>query len=149
MLWCLLVQEDFKLSQVLSKLAEIASEYKSKGSFRFRPYYNLPSRNPSISEQNSGVNINGTLHYKTMVNLDIFDMNTEVRNLPTTELEVVNVIEGFTRNGSDYRSGFPPPSRDPDEEEKQSDSLPSEEAKTRYTESTPCDYTYEVYKHIS
>lgn len=141
----MIVQENLKLSQVLSKLAEIAGEYKSKGSFRFRPYDNFFSRSPNILEQNSTTNVNEALHYKTMVNLNIFDMNTEVRNLPTNDLELVNVIEDLTRNSSDYRSSFAPlPSKDRAEEEKQ-----SEETSECYTENKPCDYIYEVYHHIS
>jgi hypothetical protein len=89
-----MMEENSKLMNVLDKLGEYANEYRGKDCFGFRPYENAPSSSQSAFGLPSTNDFKEFLHYKTMVNFNIFDMNTEVRNLPTNELEVVNnVIE--------------------------------------------------------
>jgi len=96
------MEENSKLRDVLDKLEEYTNEYKGKDCFGFRPYKDIPSRSQSAFGPQSTNDFKEFLHYKSMVNSNIFDMNTEVRNLPTNELEVVNnVIEEIRRKSSE------------------------------------------------
>lgn len=79
MTWRLIVEENSKLRDVLDKLGEYTDEYRAKDSFGFRSYDNTPSRSQSAFGLESANGLKELLHYKTMVNSNIFNINTEVR----------------------------------------------------------------------
>lgn len=102
---CLMMHKDTKLSDVLDKLAEYTKDYKAKQNYSFVPYVN-PIRSQSVYESRSTPSIGRLfttdfkefLNYETMANSNAFDINTEVKNLPTNELEVVKNLVGTQKN---------------------------------------------------
>lgn len=101
----LMMHRDAKLSEVLDKLAEHTKDYKAKKNYSFVPYVN-PRFSQSVYESRSTPSIGRLfttdfkefLNYETMANSNAFDINTEVKNLPTNELEVVKNLAGVQKN---------------------------------------------------
>jgi hypothetical protein len=96
-----MMRRDATLANVLDKLAEHVQEYKAVESYGFRTYVNS-SRSQSVLGSRSTPSIvrlfttdfKEFLSYETMAGASVFDMNMEVKNLPTTDLEVVKSTAG-------------------------------------------------------
>lgn len=94
------MQRDATLTEVLNKLAEHVQEYKT-GEYGFRAYIN-PSRSQSVFGSCSTPSIvrlfitdfREFLNYETMAGASVFNMNTQIKNLPTTDLEVIKSTPG-------------------------------------------------------
>lgn len=139
----LMVYKNLKLSEVLDKLSEHTGEHKAKECYGFRAYGSASLRTLSAFEYRP-TEFNEFFHYKAMVNSNVFDMNTEVRNLPTNEIELVaNVAETVDRNTSERRmKSFAAPL--PQLQTHDNEDEQGEESKKCYTENRVSDYEYEV-----
>lgn len=137
----LTVQENAKLSEVLDQLFERAADCRIKDCCGFRPFSKSPARTHSAFS--ASADSKELLHYKAMISANMFDMNTEVRNLPVSDLEVVSSAGEATRRGSSelrIKSDAVPLPLSPAEDAK----AEGEEAKKCYTENRSRDYGYEV-----
>eukprot|EP00826_Nyctotherus_ovalis_P004524 TRINITY_DN1098_c0_g1_i5.p1 TRINITY_DN1098_c0_g1~~TRINITY_DN1098_c0_g1_i5.p1 ORF type:complete len:393 (+),score=54.65 TRINITY_DN1098_c0_g1_i5:133-1311(+) len=139
----LMVYKNLKLSEVLDKLSEQTGEHKAKECYGFRAYGSNPPRTLSTFEYRP-TEFNEFFHYKAMVNSNVFDMNTEVRNLSTSEIELVaNMAETVDRNTSERRmKSFATPL--PHLQHHDNENKQGEESKKCYVENRASDYEYEV-----
>eukprot|EP00826_Nyctotherus_ovalis_P004521 TRINITY_DN1098_c0_g1_i1.p1 TRINITY_DN1098_c0_g1~~TRINITY_DN1098_c0_g1_i1.p1 ORF type:complete len:485 (+),score=110.27 TRINITY_DN1098_c0_g1_i1:194-1648(+) len=140
----LMVYKNLKLSEVLDKLSEQTGEHKAKECYGFRAYGSNPPRTLSTFEYRP-TEFNEFFHYKAMVNSNVFDMNTEVRNLSTSEIELVaNMAETVDRNTSERRmKSFATPL--PHLQHHDNENKQGEESKKCYVENRASDYEYEEF----
>lgn len=95
---CLMMNKNTKLSDVLDKVLENKIKYSSKDRLAFKTYVNSSNETRSMSER-SRIDYKKLLEYKTTNNVNLFDMNTEIRNLPTFDLELTEIILDKVRIG--------------------------------------------------
>lgn len=86
-----MVRKDTKLSEILEKLGHHRSEFLVKERYGFRAYESIPVRAKSVFEIPQVTDFEELSHYKSTVNSEVFNMNTEIRNLPTWNLEIVEI----------------------------------------------------------
>ena len=95
----LMVKKNTKLRDVLRKLREYRSECLTNVPYVFRPYDTSSRRPKSTNDRNSMYNrmddFDELFQYKKMTNVVTYDMNTEVRNLSSFELDLV--VKSFNR----------------------------------------------------
>jgi len=87
-----------KLLNVLDMIVNDNEELLPKDQYAFKICDNASKRKKSISG-NGFANFSELLEYKVMNGANIFDMSTEIRNLPCLELELIRVIPTTRRSG--------------------------------------------------
>lgn len=94
----LMAKKNTKLKDVLMKLRECRSDYLGDASYVFKAYDDNFKRAKSTCDRNENNDFEELFEYKTMSNVTTFDMNTEVRNLSTFDLELVEKIQNKSRD---------------------------------------------------
>lgn len=86
-----------RLQDVLEMLVSESEEQFPKDQYAFKTYDSTSRRKRSFGG-NGPANLNELLEYK-MSGVNTFDINTEIRNLPCFELELIKLIPNVTRSG--------------------------------------------------
>lgn len=94
---CLMMEKNKVLGDVLKRVADRKGEFLEKNAFIFKPF-NDSFGIHGLKPNNQVGNPDESAQYKAMHNLSVFDMNTEVKNLPTLELQLSERIPGKARS---------------------------------------------------
>lgn len=92
-----MVDKNAKLSSVLNKIADMKSEHFTKQIYGFKPHCKNSDSEKFKMIGNVPRNIEEIRQYKAMNNSNIFDINTEIRNLHTDSLELVERLPNKAR----------------------------------------------------
>lgn len=103
MVRCLILDKNTRLQEVFSRVMKDGGEWPPKGQYAFKAY-DSSSRKAKNTSGNCTAEADELLEYKAMSNVNIFDMNTEIRNLPCFELELVRVGSSGARSSPSLTS---------------------------------------------
>lgn len=90
-----MVDKNTKLQEVLDRIIGDSDELYAKDQCAFKIYDSASKRTRS----NCATDFREHLEYKSATYVNTFDMNTEIRNLPSFELELIRVKPSSTRSG--------------------------------------------------
>ncbi len=110
----IMADKDMKLSDVLEKVGNRKGEYLAPHLYIFKSYMSpvASAKASSAETPKTTYAAHEMLRYKTMNNANVFDMNTEVRNLCSFDLELTEKPFGDMRSSRRYTikySGKPLP----------------------------------------